>query len=321
MNILVTGSEGSLMQFVIPLLVKKEYNVIGIDIKESLENSNTCNYKFYQRDCRNIEELKDVFSITHFDFVIHAAATIYGIVGFHKFGADIISNDIISTINLLRCSVDSSFGYNVNKFIFISSSMVYEQVPKDCNNIDLFPAPKTYYGLSKYTNEKLCRAYYSQYHLPYIIWRPFNIITPYEKAGDIQGFSHVFADFIQQIVIDRKEAIDIIGDGKQVRCFTWIEEIAEAISNLSFGSEQGEFNLGNVEPITMIELAKLIHRIAKYLRLIPNEQSLRFKHLPALINDVRYRVPDMNLTKETFNWQAKCKIKDSIMKCLMEYNL
>jgi len=314
MNILVTGSEGSLMQFVIPLLVTKKYNVTGIDINEGGGSKTKRNYEFINADCREITELEDVFHNRFFDYVIHSAATIYGVVGFNKFGADIISNDLISTANTLRCSLT----HEIKKFVFISSSIVYEQVPKNYNNIDQFPAPKTYYGLSKFVGEKLCRAYREQYNLPYIIWRPFNIITPYEKAQATQGFSHVFADFIQQIVIDRKETIGILGDGRQVRCFTWIKDVAEAIADLSFGSEQGEFNLGNVEPLTMTDLAVLIYVTAQRLNLIPKEQDLKFYHTPPMVNDVRYRVPYMERTEKVFNWRAKLKIKDSIEKCLKE---
>lgn len=316
MKILVTGSEGSLMNYVIPLLIAKNYNVVGMDIATSHQNKNR-KYKFYNGDCRNITDIEEVFYPYDFDCVIHAAATIYGVAGFNNFCADIISNDLISTINMLKCSNQ----FFVKKFIYISSSIVYEQVPTSVGAIEDYPAPKTHYGLSKYTGEKIVQAYNKQYGSSYIIWRPFNIITPYEKAREVQGYSHVFADFIQQIVIDKKETINILGDGKQVRCFTWIEDVAKAVVNLSFGIEQGEFNVGNAEPITMIELANLIHITAKELNLIPKKQGLKFNYLPVSANDVRWRVPDMRATERIFDWQSLCKTKESIKRCLLEVHL
>ena len=228
-TVLVTGSEGSLMSYVIPALLCKNYEVIGVDIKG---HKNSHDYTYINLDLHNNNRLEEVFRCYNPNYVLHAAASIYGVKGFNDLGADIIANDLASTINLLHASVY----HNVKKFIFTSSSIVYEQVPAGLENssIDDFPAPKTYYGLSKYTGEKIIKAFFEQYHLPYIIWRPFNIITPWEEAGKEQGYNHVFTDFIDMIVKKQQRKIKIIGDGQQIRCFTWIKEIADAIAKFSF---------------------------------------------------------------------------------------
>jgi nucleoside-diphosphate-sugar epimerase len=317
-TVLVTGSEGSLMSYVIPALLERNYEVVGVDIKG---HRNSHKYTYINLDLHNNQRLEEVFRCYQIDYVLHAAASIYGVKGFNDLGADIIANDLTSTINLLHISVY----HNVKKFIFTSSSMVYEQVPAGMSNwdIDKFPAPKTYYGLSKYTGEKIIKAFFEQYHLPYIIWRPFNIITPWEKAGREQGYSHVFADFIEMIVKKQQRKIKIIGDGQQIRCFTWIDEVADAIANFSFGKEQGEFNLGNIEPITMLELANLIFKTAKEAGLIDPipDYTLEFEHIKAPEKDVRTRVPNMYRTKEVFGWMAKCGIESSIKQCLRELEI
>jgi nucleoside-diphosphate-sugar epimerase len=149
-----------------------------------------------------------------------------------------------------------------------------------------------------------------------LIWRPFNIITPLEKAGKEQGFSHVFADFIQAIVIDKVDCLNIIGNGEQIRCFTWIGEVASAIANLSFGKEQGAFNLCRKEPTTMNILAKMIHEKAQFLDLIDRYHALQCEHLPAPEDDVRIRIADTTRTEEVFGWTAKVSTEQSITKCL-----
>ena len=57
--------------------------------------------------------------------------------------------------------------------------------------------------------------------------------------------------------------LPIIGNGQQIRCFTWIDDVAQAIADHSFSSKtcRETFNLGNPEPITMIQLAQMIHEI------------------------------------------------------------
>ena len=135
------------------------------------------------------------------------------------------------------------------------------QVKED--DVDTVIAPYTEYGLSKYVGEKMSIAFEKQYGVAYTIWRPFNILTPYEKSEGTQGVSHVFADFMNEIIVKRSNVIPMLGDGEQIRCFTWIDEVAEAIATHSFSNKTNghAFNLGNHEPITMIELAKKIRTI------------------------------------------------------------
>src|SRR5947209_11023419 len=124
--------------------------------------------------------------------------------------------------------------------------------------------PSTDYGLSKLMGERLSQGFASQYGLAYTIWRPFNIIGLHERAdGQDPGVSHVFADFIQRIVRERQNPMLVLGSGEQVRCFTWIGDVADAIAGWSFSDEarNEDFNLGNPEPLTMLELAQRLYRI------------------------------------------------------------
>ena len=128
-KILVTGSEGSLMQYVIPVLLKKGYEVIGVDnFARYGEIERKRNYKHPSKE-------EDAFE---------------------------------STI------------------------------------------PSTDYGMSKLVGEKLCRAFARQYGINYVIWRPFNIITPHEVAEKEQGLSHVFADFIKNLIVEKKNPLPIM---------------------------------------------------------------------------------------------------------------
>ena len=224
MKILVTGSEGSLMQFVIPVLQERGHEVIGVDnfIRYG-EIERERNYEFVRGDLTNKDFVDEL--VSGVDGVIQAAALIYGVGGFHKYPADILSKDVVLHQNILWSMVK----HNVKKIAYISSSMVYER----CNNHpskeeDAFESlvPSTDYGLSKLVGEKMCRAFAKQYGIEYVVWRPFNIITPYEVAENEQGMSHVFADFIKNLIVEKKNPLPIFGDGEQIRCFTWIGDIA-----------------------------------------------------------------------------------------------
>lgn len=322
-RILVTGSEGSLMQAVIPLLLKKGHVVTGVDnlarYGERMGLAGT-DYTFIKADLTDRENVNKLVEVYKPDYIIQAAATIYGVGGFNKYCGEMYK-DISLHDNVLRAAAANG----VKKVVYISSSMVYENCPQKIGHpvaediIDDFPAPYTDYGLSKFVGERVSKAYLKQHGLKYTIWRPFNIITPYERSEDEQvGISHVFADYIKNIVIEKKQPLPIIGDGKQVRCFTWIDEVAQAIADYSFldKTDNEIYNLGNPEPISMLVLAEKIKDIAaKEYQLFPDYELLT-ESTGDYQHDVLVRIPDVEKAKEQLGWEAKLKADDSIRLCL-----
>ena len=317
MKILVTGSEGSLMQSVIPKLIAKGHEVVGVDnFSRYGEIQRTRVYELIIGDLTNNDLVEKVTK--NIDVVIQGAAIIYGVQGFHHYPADILGKDVTLHKNIL----DASLKNGVKKVVYISSSMVYERaekVPSEEIDVDEMLIPLTDYGLSKLVGERLSRAYYKQYGLTYTIWRPFNIITPYEKAEKEIGFSHVFADFIDRIVLKKENPLRIIGTGEQVRCFTWIEDVSDAIANHSLDSRTDNqiFNIGNPVPITMTNLAHKIHQLAIANNIIKDEK-LDFKNLEAPKDDVKVRVPSIEKIKSQLGWSPKMSLDDALVICLKE---
>jgi len=315
-KVLVTGSEGSLMQWVIPLLIEEGHSVVGADNFSRYGQVNRKrDYEFFQRDLTDQKAVREV--CMGVDAIIQAAAQIYGVGGFHKFPADILSRDVLLHQNLLREAVER----RMVRMVYISSSMVYErakQVPVREGDLNEMQIPLTDYGLSKLVGERLCKAFKQQYDLDYTIWRPFNIITPYEKAGQESGISHVFADFIQKIIIKKQMPMEILGDGEQVRCFTWIEDVARAIAKCSFldSTKCEVFNLGNPEPVTMKELSRRIFDKAKQKGVIPSTAKLTFIHKPIYDDDVRIRVPSIKKAQSVLKWKPTVTLDEALDRCI-----
>jgi UDP-glucose 4-epimerase len=326
-RVLVSGSEGSLMQAVIPKLVEYGHTVIGVDnlYRYGMRRHLTdVPYEFYRDDLTDPAAVDSLFSFEQPEVIIQAAAKIYGIGGFHKYRADILADDVTLQSNMLRASVKHK---TVQQFVYISSSMVYESCPQDVkvpvteDMPSMFPVPHTDYGLSKFIGERLCDAFWQQYHLPYLIWRPFNIITPHEPGEDDPGISHVFADFLQMIVKDKLKELPLIGNGEQIRCFTWIDEVAEVIATCSVNDIRTlnqTFNIGNPEPVTMKQLANIICEEAYNLGLI-SHKTLDFYTTKSYNDDVLIRVPDVQKAKKYLGWQAKQKVRESIIECLKSF--
>lgn len=315
MKILITGSEGSLMQAVIPKLLQQGHTIVGVDSLyrhgkvSALANQH---YKFIKQDLVDRQATVDLCQ--GFDVVFLAAAKIYGVGGFNHYCGDIIADDTAIQGNILQ----SCAKHNVKHVVYISSSMVYESCIQDpeypvsedlVNNCVL---PRTEYGLSKLLGERMCQAFYKQYGINYTIWRPFNIITPYEKSMTTQGFSHVFADFIDNLLVKKLNPLPIIGSGNQIRCFTWIDDVAEIISRYSFDNRSlnQAFNICNVEPVTMKQLAEKIFHWRH------SSDKLKFQTVKEYTHDVLVRIPSVDKLTKTFGDYCYQTIDQSIKHCV-----
>jgi nucleoside-diphosphate-sugar epimerase len=201
--------------------------------------------------------------------------------------------------------------------------MVYEsciqdsQCPVTEDLVDNCVVPKTDYGLSKLLGERMCQAFYKQYGINYTVWRPFNIITPYEKSMPTQGFSHVFADFINNILVKKLNPLPIIGNGDQIRCFTWINDVAEIICRYSFDNRalNQTFNICNVEPITMKQLAEKIFHCHN------STDQLKFQTVKEYSHDVLVRIPSVDKLSLTFGKYNYQTINQSIQQCVQGINI
>lgn len=315
-TILVTGSEGSLMQATIPVLLESGYRVIGVD-NQSRHGpvSRSRDYEFVPGDLSDEAFVSTV--VSRCTGVIQAAATIYGVGGFHRHPGTILANDLMVHAAVLRQAVR----HGLPRVAYISSSMVYERCEHDASiedDVCLDLLPRTDYGLSKAVGERMSKAFAEEFGVEYVIWRPFNVITPFEPAEGEQGISHVFADFIGTIVERRQTILPVIGDGQQVRCFTWIDDVAAAIGTFSFApvARNTSFNLGNPRPVTMLELARLIHERAQAAGVLPHDARLAFHHRPTYADDVRHRVPSVQRAEELLGWSPTLSLEQALDRCI-----
>lgn len=319
MRVLITGSEGSLMQWTIKHLLEDGHDVLGVDNYARYEDYDVTKvvsnneYNFQQVDLTDPEATATL--VSNVDAIINAAALIYGVKGFHEHPADILSNDVTVHRNIL----EGARQHDIERVAYISSSMVYEQDDPPHHEDDVWETliPSTDYGLSKIVGERYSMAFAEQYDLKYTMWRPFNIITPYERGEDDPGQSHVFADFLRKILVEQQNPMEIFGDGEQIRCFTWIDEVAETIAAHSFSAPARNevFNLANREPITMEELARRIFQKGKERGMVYGEE-LEFDHVPIYDDDVKERIPSVDKAERKLDWDPQVKVDDALDRCI-----
>lgn len=316
MKIVVTGSEGSLMQAVIPHLLASGHTILGIDnLYRYGRKSNRAgiDYEFVQQD---LIDRARVFELTQgADIIIHAAAKLYGVLGLLNYRADILGDDTAICSNILQACVANKIPH----VVYMSSSMVYDSCIQDINvplseeMTATCPLPKTDYGLSKLVCERMVEAFRQQHGINYTIWRPFNIVSPHEQSMTEIGFSHVLPDFVNHIILKKLNPLPIIGNGEQIRCFTWIDDVANIIANYSFlpTSCNQVFNVCNVEPITMKDVAKMIYRATG-----KDPADLKFISSKDYVHDVKIRIPTVEKLQTMLGPFEFTSTNESIKQCI-----
>ena len=100
------------------------------------------------------------------------------------------------------------------------------------------PPPSSTYGFQKLACEYFAQGAWEQYKLPYTICRPFNCVGIGERralgdkeipSGNVKlAMSHVVPDLVQK-VLKGQDPLHILGDGEQVRCYTYGGDLARGI--------------------------------------------------------------------------------------------
>jgi UDP-glucose 4-epimerase len=166
--------------------------------------------------------------------------------------------------------------------IVASSSSVYGANPTLPKSEDLRTQPMSPYAVSKLATESYALAYGTCFNLPVLAFRFFNVYGPLQPAG--HAYAAALPAFINAAL--RGEPIQIDGDGKQSRDFTYVGSVCKAITaalvrqvtsdepvNLAFGSR-----------LTILEA------IAELEDLVGTE--LAREHRPPRSGDVRHSQAD-----------------------------
>jgi len=242
--------------------------------------------------------------------VFHLAA----VVGVRHIVRDLLhatSTNVTGTENVLRAAFRSW-----RKVIVISSSEVYGKSMKvplseEGDRVLGSTAVKRWsYSSSKAIDEHLAYAYAGR-GLPVVILRFFNCYGPRVHEN---GYGSVVARFIQQAL--NGEPLTIHGDGKQTRCFCYVEDTVKGVLQSSEVKEaEGEvFNIGNDREISVEELAVLIKDLtgsSSEISYVPYEDyyGQRFEDTPR-------RVPDLTKARLMLGYKPEVPLEDGLCRTI-----
>src|ERR671934_1102999 len=200
-----------------------------------------------------------------------------GISYFHEFAYDLLAENERIIAATFDAAVSAFRLGRLQKITVISSSMVYESAsifPTPEGAQLTSPPPRSTYGFQKLATEYFARGAHEQYGLPYTIVRPFNCVGIGERralrdhdvmSGNVKlAMSHVVPDLVQK-VLKGQDPLHILGDGNQVRHYTYGGDLARGIRLCmeSAAARNQDFNLSTAESTTVRELAAVIWRKLK----------------------------------------------------------
>ncbi len=319
MTILVTGSAGFIAGYLIEDLLAQGHKVIGIDnfskygpVEKSYDHHP--NYTFVEGDAKDVELLKKL--IADCDQVVALAAMIGGITYFHTFAYDLIAENERITASTMDAAVWAFKTKKLKKINILSSSMVYENTsvfPTPEDEAKRCPPPSSTYGFQKLSCEYFVKGAFEQYGLPYTVIRPFNCVGTGERraktekeiaSGNITlAMSHVVPDLAQKILKGQKP-LHILGDGTQVRHYTYGGDLARGIRLCVERPEavNEAFNLSTPVATDVLTLAKAIWNKVK-----PGE-AFEYVSDPPFPHDVQHRSPDVEKAKRVLGFEASTSL-------------
>ncbi len=314
-RILLTGVAGFIGSHLLDRLLAAGHRVVGVDnlsmgklenVAHQLDNSA---FRFIHADITHPETLRAVED--DYDCIIHLAA--FKIPRYGK-RLQTLKTNYRGTENVLELARRLDC-----KCVLASTSDVYGQNPElpfheeSRSVIGSSTVARWSYAVSKLFDEHLAFAYAESYGIPVTVLRYFGSYGPRHHLSWWGGPQSVF---ISAILADRE--IPIHGDGQQTRSFTYVSDTVEATYAAAMrpAADGQIFNVGSTFEISILELARLIHRLCDTgrklrLRFVPYESFTGGKY-----EDVRRRVPDVSRCREVLGVEATVDLSSGLLRTI-----
>lgn len=302
MKILVTGAQGNIGWFIVESLKKfhPEAEIIGTTRKEVDLIDNHATREF----------LKNAKP----DYVIHTAAKTYNVEIYKKQPYDVFTEDVAMLMNVIDGCIDAG----AKKIVYLSSATIYEgvkDVPFREESVDESAPPTSPIGLSKLAGERALAWMSQQHGIDFTTWRLFNAVSPREPH-DKPG-AHVYVEFYRQLFIEKVSELPIFGNGNQERCFTWVEDIAEAVAKYLAEDKTSKqiINLGGNEPCTLFQLRDLFLEIGKAKGLLAADYNPPVKTGGQFFGvEAQRRIPSLEKAETLLGWKPTTGFRECFEK-------
>jgi nucleoside-diphosphate-sugar epimerase len=305
-RVLVTGGAGTIGSAVVRRLLRDPDWLVRVSDHREAPQWMREGCEVHTGDLRDLDAARAAAQgCTH---VIHLAAIVGGIANFHRLPFTLTEVNNALTGAIVHAAVD----HDVTRFVYVSSSMVFEnatEFPTTEEHVRVCPAPYSAYGFSKLSGEVYTRAAHDEHGLRYTICRPFNAYGPGELPDrDEPGIAHAVPDLIAKVQSGQRP-LRIFGSGQQTRTLTHVDDIADGIvtAMASAAGENQDFNISASEELTVAEIAAVIWEACG-----EDPAALEFEHLPSFEVDVQRRWPSVEKARRLLGWEARIDLRDGI---------
>ena len=200
---------------------------------------------------------------------------------------------------------------NCKRIVFSSSSSVYGQNPSFPKKETDYLAPLSPYAASKSAGESLIMSYANSFEFKATIFRFFNVYGPRQNPEG--PYAAVIPKFIQSALTGK--AIEINGDGKQTRDFTFIDNVTDSIIESIDNELQPStpVNLALGSQVSVLEIVKTLESILG--------RTITYRFLPERIGDVKSSKADTEVFETFFTAQKKIDFEQGLKATIDWFSL
>jgi nucleoside-diphosphate-sugar epimerase len=307
MRVLVAGAGGFIGGHLVNRLLVEGFEITAVD-KKPLSD-------WHQKSDKAINLSLDLSlpencktAVRECTWVFNLAADMGGMGFIESHKAQCMLSVLINT-NLLVASQE----LGVSRYFFASSACVYaswHQTSTDdiaLKESDAYPAdPEDGYGWEKLFSERMCRHFSEDFGIEVRIGRYHNVYGPYGTyAGGREKAPAAACRKILEFKNNLNKTIEIWGDGKQKRSFTYISDCIEGTLKLMNSNFSEPLNIGSSESISIVELYDIA---AETGGVTGNNYSFK---LDAPLG-VRGRSSDNEKCRQILGWEPKIRVKDGV---------
>ena len=282
MNILVTGGLGFIGHNVVQILKRLHHNVIVVDNQTTygIVPKSELDFLIGERAFRitpcttHTADIKDqgtmeyIMQRHNIELVIHLASfPRQKVVNANPcLGSQTMSEGLL---NLLEAAKK----YNVGKFVYVSSSMVYGNF--DNNVVETVACnPQGQYGIMKLAGEWLVKDYARRTDMSYIIVRPSAVYGPLDVED------RVISKFILTAM---RDGVIKVNGANETLDFTYVDDAADGIVAATLTKHQNQtYNITRSRSRTLLEAAELAINIVGQGRIDVQDKDADFPSRGAL---------------------------------------
>lgn len=310
-TILVTGGAGFIGSHLCKKLLRMRYRVILLDkfqksrrkefkLKNIQEIIKQPGLSIIDTDILDSVEVEKVFRSQNISSIVHLASRA-SVADSIKDPRQTISVNLNGAISLF----EKARQYKVKHVVFASSALVYgSKAPLPMSEEDPCINLTSPYAVSLRAVELMAEVFSRLHHISITGFRLFPVIGP-------QMRQELFLPVVVRAILTNA-SIEICGDGKTMRTYTYIDDIITGIiSSIGRGEGYQVINLGSTKPISLLDL---IHIVEKQLK-----TKAKIIFAPQRFEEIMNLYPSINKAKKKLEFQPRVGIEEGIKRYIDWY--